>query len=68
MMNMTDIGGVVNAFKGIPISMSGVGHWRSMLRGNEGVPGAPINWTDIGKTVEAFKSIAYSEVGPTDCP
>ena len=72
-VNFTDIGKQIDAFKSIPFvpgdPPSGApNNWRSMLRENEGRPGATINWTDIGKTVGAFKTIAYQESGPTDCP
>ena len=67
-MNYTDINAEVNAFKSIPLAAGGIGNWRSMLRNNEGAPGASINFNDIGKVVEAFKTIAYSEAGPSACP
>ena len=71
-VNTTDIGRSVAAFKSIPFVVgdpSGAPNkWRSMLRENEGAPGSKINFTDIAKVVEAFKVIAYQESGPTDCP
>ncbi|MCH7840682.1 MAG: hypothetical protein IID38_10675 [Planctomycetes bacterium] len=73
LVNFTDIGKIVEAFKGIPFvegpPPSGAPNkWRAMLRDNEGAPGSKINFTDIGKVVDAFKTIAYQEDGPTDCP
>lgn len=61
--NFTDIGKVVDKFKGLfpPLKVQG------MLRGNVPPAGAPVSFTDIGRVVGAFKSIAYPEVGPSAC-
>ena len=67
LVNFSDIGAVVNAFKGIPLP-DGIGKWRSMLRDNQGAPDSKINFTDIGKVVDGFKKISYKEFGPTACP
>ncbi|MCH7886069.1 MAG: hypothetical protein IIC01_12590, partial [Planctomycetes bacterium] len=61
--NFTDIGTVVDKFKGLfpPLKVQG------MLRGNIPPAGASVNFTDIGRVVGAFKSLAYQEVGPSAC-
>ena len=67
-LSFTDINDEVKAFKKIPLGGGGRGNWRSMLRNNEGAPGAGITFTDINRAVEGFKTIAYKEKGPTACP
>ena len=68
LVNFTDIGDEVRAFKSIPLAAGGLGNWRSMLRDNEGAPGNGVNFTDIGRTVDGFKTIPYKENGPSVCP
>ncbi|MCH7883884.1 MAG: hypothetical protein IIC01_01415, partial [Planctomycetes bacterium] len=69
LINFTDIGKVVDAFKGIPYDEGppedgAPPEVRAMLRGNVPPYSSRINFTDIGKVVDAFKTIAYGEFGP----
>ncbi|MCH7839676.1 MAG: choice-of-anchor B family protein, partial [Planctomycetes bacterium] len=69
----TDIGKVVEKFKGIPFDpgppTSGAPlKVQAMLRENILPLDTTLNFTDIGKVVNAFKKIPYSEVGPDTCP
>ncbi len=71
--NFTDIGKVVDKFKGIPYDPgppeSGAPpKVRAMLRENITPLGLKISFTDIGRVVDAWKTIAYPEDGPTACP
>ena len=72
-VSFTDIGKVVEAFKGIsfdegPPPDGAPRKVRAMLRGNSAPFDSSINFTDIGNVVNAFKTIAYAEDGPTSCP
>ena len=62
--NFTDIGSVVDKFKGLfpPLKV------QAMLRGNLLPLDGLVNFTDIGKVVEAFRTIPYMEAGPSPCP
>ncbi|MCH7840156.1 MAG: thrombospondin type 3 repeat-containing protein, partial [Planctomycetes bacterium] len=71
--NFTDIGKVVEKFKGIPFDPGPPPDGapitvRALLRSNLPPVDGKINFTDIGKVVDAFKSIAYDEIGPCACP
>ena len=70
--HFTDIGKVVDKFKGIPYEPgppeSGAPpKARAMLRDNVPPLDSEINFTDIGKVVDAFKTIPYAEDRPTAC-
>ncbi len=72
-ISFTDIGKVVDAFKGIAFVEGDPPDGaprkvRAMVRGNSAPLESSINFTDIGKVVDAFKTIAYAEDGPTGCP
>lgn len=71
--SFTDIGKIVDKFKGIPFDPGPPENGapivvRAMLRGNLPPVGKDVNFTDIGKAVDAFKSLAYDEIGPCTCP
>ncbi len=63
LVNFTDIGQVVDAWKSIPFVEAGPGgaprKVRAMLRGDSAPLGTKLNFTDIGETVDAWKTIAY---------
>ncbi len=61
--NFTDIGFIVDAWKGIPIGQK----IQAMLRWNIPPVHAHINFTDLGNDVDAWKAISYREVGPSNC-
>ena len=72
LVSFTDIGKVVDKFKGIPYDSgppeSGAPpKVRAMLRENIPPLDEKVNFTDIGKVVDAFKSIPYDEPGPSPC-
>ena len=75
-VNFTDIGKVVDKFKGIPYlektettdEDGAPSEVRGMLRDNVPPFSSQVNFTDIGNNVDAFKTIAYAEEGPIDCP
>jgi hypothetical protein len=65
--NFTDIGKVVDKFRGQPQPGTPV-KARLMLRGNLLPVLTQVNFTDIGKVVDAFRAIPYKETGPANCP
>ena len=73
MVNFTDIGMVVEAFKRTPYDpgppeAGAPPKVRAMLRNNVVPVSGDVTFTDIGRVVDAFKTKSYPDYGPCPCP